>query len=50
MLAGLWRRRCANPGTRVALSLQQLGMLERAQAMFAELNGAVASGAVKVCM
>eukprot|EP00879_Flechtneria_rotunda_P005042 GHRR01005319.1.p1 GENE.GHRR01005319.1~~GHRR01005319.1.p1 ORF type:complete len:3477 (+),score=1416.33 GHRR01005319.1:1112-11542(+) len=48
MLIGLWRRRCVHPSTRVALSLLQMGMVERAQALLAELNSAVSAGQIKV--
>lgn len=48
MMAGLWRRRCSSPSTRVALSLLQLGMVERAQAGLGELNSQVAAGQIVV--
>lgn len=48
MMAGLWRRRCSHNSTRVALSLLQLGMVERAQAVLGDLNGQVAAGQIMV--
>ncbi|WIA37453.1 hypothetical protein OEZ86_014371 [Tetradesmus obliquus] len=46
MMAGLWRRRCCRQETRTALSLLQLGMAERAQALLVELTSQVSSGAI----
>jgi hypothetical protein len=48
MMAGLWRRRCCRQETRTALSLLQLGMVERAQALLVELTSQVSSGAIVV--
>jgi hypothetical protein len=48
MMCGLWRRRCSKDSTRVALSLLQLGLLERAQALLADLNSAVSAGQIVV--
>lgn len=48
MMAGLWRKRCGHASTRIALSLLQLGMVERAQAMLVELNSMVAQGQIVV--
>lgn len=47
-MAGLWRRRCCRQETRTALSLLQLGMAERAQALLVELTSQVSSGAIVV--
>jgi hypothetical protein len=48
MMYGLWRRRACHPHTRIALSLLQLGYLDKAQLMFSNLCTEVAQNTIKV--
>ena len=48
VLWGLWRKRCSHEGTRIALSLVQHGMWEKAEHMLGELTNNAAGQQIMV--